>query len=74
MGFHKSWDRNNIENQLFNIYHTCADPHNDGFTGLFAKKDLIELKFLISDLLEKTPRFIGEEEIYGEYLIKKLKQ
>lgn len=74
MGFSKNWNKHEIERQLFSIHHACTNPYNDGYTGFLAKKDLLELKFLIEDLLENTPIFVGENEIYEHRLLKKLKQ
>lgn len=74
MGYRKGWDKADIEQQIYAIYQTCASPYNDGYTGFFAKRDLLELKFLIDDMLERTPKFVGEEEIYQERMLKKLKQ
>lgn len=39
-----------------------------------AKKDLVQLKWLIEDLLEDCPVFVGEEEWEQERLIELLKR
>lgn len=47
---------------------------NDGWTAMGCKKDLVELKWLIEDLLETCPTFIGEEVWEQERLIELLKR
>lgn len=73
MGYRKDWDLHAIRHQLWKMSHECSSPYNDGFTGFEIKKELLELKFLIDDLLEKTPTFDGEEEIYHQRMVDKLK-
>lgn len=57
---------------------TCAaeakSPFNDGWTAMSAKKDLVQLKWLIEDLLEDCPVFVGEEEWEQARLIELLKR
>jgi len=52
--------------------YECRHPKNDGFTQFEIKKNLIEIKFLLIDLLETCPTFSGEEEWLHERLINKL--
>lgn len=73
MGYRKDWDMNAIECQLWRMMHECSSPYNDGFTAFEVKKDLLKLKFLINDLLERTPKFAGEEELYHQRMVDKLK-
>ncbi len=37
------------------------------------KKEMLEIKFLLDDLLADCPKFAGEEDIHHERLVKKLK-
>jgi hypothetical protein len=50
----------------------CRYHGNDGYTQFAIKKDLMEIKFLLDDLLENCPTFVGEEEWLHERLINKL--
>lgn len=73
MGYRKDWDMNAITHQLWCMAHECSSPYNDGFIAFDIKKDLLKIKFLVDDLLEKTPTFAGEEEIHHQRLLDKLK-
>lgn len=52
----------------------ACSPYNDGWTAMACKKDLVELKWLIEDLLENCPTFIGEEEWDQNRLVELLKR
>ncbi len=73
MGYRKDWDMNVLKHSLWIMGHECASPRNDGFTAFEIKKQLLELKFLIDDLLEDCPTFVGEEDIHHQRMIDKLK-
>lgn len=73
MGYRKDWDMNAIRHSLWVMAHECSSPRNDGFTAFEIKKELLELKFLLDDLLDNAPTFAGEEEIYKQRFIDKLK-
>jgi hypothetical protein len=73
MGFRKDWNLSDIRHQLWRMGHECSSSYNDGFTAFEIKKELLELKFLIDDIVEKSPKFSGEEEIYQQRLVTKLK-
>ena len=73
MGFRKDWDTNAIRTWLWRMGHECSSPRNDGFTQFEIKKELLEIKFLVNDLLANCPTFAGEEDIHHERLVNKLK-
>ncbi len=73
MGYRKDWDMNVLRHSLWVMAHECSSPRNDGFTAFEIKKELLELKFLIDDLLDNTPKFAGEEDIHHQRMIDKLK-
>lgn len=73
MGFRKDWDTNAIKHWLWLMSHECSSPRNDGFTAFEIKKELLEIKFLVDDLVANTPKFVGEEDIYHDRLVEKLK-
>lgn len=52
----------------------ASSPFNDGWTSMSCKKNLVELKWLIEDLLETCPTFIGEEAWEQERLMELLKR
>lgn len=72
MGFKMSWSVSKIKGDLQMMSHECNYAGNDGFMQFEIKKDLMEIKFLLEDLLEKSPTFAGEEEWMHERLINKL--
>lgn len=72
MGFKMSWSVSKIKGDLQMMKHECCYPGNDGFTQFEIKKNLIEIKFLLEDLIEICPTFAGEEEWLHERLINKL--
>jgi len=73
MGFKKSWDEGDIVAQIRRMATECRNPYNDGFTTSAIKQDLVQIKFILDDLLESCPKFAGEEEWYHKRLVDKLK-
>lgn len=73
MGYRKDWDINAIKHSLWVMSAECSSSRNDGFTAFEVKKELLDLKFLIDDLLAECPTFVGEEEIHHQRLVDKLK-
>jgi hypothetical protein len=72
MGFKMSWSVSRIKGDLQMMSHECRYHGNDGYTQFAIKKDLMEIKFLLEDLIENCPTFVGEEEWLHERLINKL--
>jgi len=72
MGYKMSWSVSRIRGDLQTMTHECRNMRNDGYTQFEIKKDLMEIKFLLNDLLETCPTFVGEEEWLHERLINKL--
>lgn len=69
-----TWNITQIKGDLSMIAHECGWPGNDGYTAFELKKKLMDVKFLVEDLIEKCPTFVGEEEWLHERLIEKLKK
>ena len=67
-----SWSVSKIKGDLQSITYECRHPRHTGFYQFELKKDLMEIKFLLEDLLETCPTFVGEEEWLHERLINKL--
>jgi len=72
MGFKMSWSVSRIRGDIQMMGHECKYHGNDGYTQFAIKKDLMEIKFLLDDLLETCPTFVGEEEWLHQRLINKL--
>jgi hypothetical protein len=69
-----NWSISQIKGDLHMIAYECSWPGNDGYTAFELKKKLMEVKFLVEDLIEKCPTFVGEEEWLHERLMEKLKK
>lgn len=67
-----TWSVSVIKGDLQLMTFECRHPRNDGFTQFEIKKDLMEIKFLLEDLIETCPTFVGEEEWLHKRLINKL--
>lgn len=52
----------------------AQSAYNDGWIAMQCKKDLVQLKWLIEDLLEDCPTFVGEEVWEQERLVELLKR
>lgn len=75
MGFKKHWDVADIVRQLHSCAQESMSPYNDGWTAMFAKKDLYYIKCLLEDLYEQCPNFPAEEaEWEKERLVELLKK
>lgn len=73
MGFKKSWDEGDIVAQIRRMAAECRSPYNDGFVASSIKQDLVQIKFILDDLIESCPKFTGEDEWYHKRFVDKLK-
>jgi hypothetical protein len=48
------------------------NDRNDGFTQWEIKKQLYLIKWLVDDILDRSPRFIGEQDFLEEIEQKKI--
>lgn len=62
MGFNKSWDIPNIITQIHSLARECSSFRNDGFTSFECKKDLYQLKEIVSAALAEAPDFGSVEK------------
>jgi hypothetical protein len=69
-----NWSITQIKGDLQMIAHECSWPGNDGYSAFELKKKLMEVKFLVEDLIEGCPTFVGEEEWLHSRLMEKLKK
>lgn len=53
---------NKICIELEKMYRECSDMRNDGWTAFGYKQSLIRIKYHLESLLNKCPKFSGEEE------------
>lgn len=74
MGFKKSWNLQDIEQQILCLAREISSPYNDGWTASACKQDFYQLKCTIEDIYKTLPRFVGEEEWEKARLIQLLKK
>lgn len=53
-----------VRKELFKIYHEITDPMNDGFTQWEYKKSLIDVKYIIDNMLDCSSKFGALEDEY----------
>ena len=66
MGFRKPMDYNSVQHQIYIAGVELNSPRNDGFVQWEIKKDLYKLKFLLDQILERSPEFVDEQEFLAE--------
>jgi hypothetical protein len=66
MGFRKPMDYNSVSHQIYIAGVEINSPRNDGFVQWEIKQDLYKLKFLLDQILEHSPEFVGEQEFLAE--------
>lgn len=66
MGFQIRWNKDDIQQQILRMAREVNSAYNDGFTAWEIKKDLLEIKFLLDDTLEKSHTFADEKEFMEE--------
>lgn len=71
MGFKISWDTADIERQLMRMSGELNNPLNDGFSAWAIKKDLLEIEFLLHELISKSYTFGDTESNFINELEKK---
>lgn len=51
-----------VQRQIHKCYIEAISHYNDGFTAWMCKKELLELKAELDEMLENTPHFSDLEE------------
>ena len=72
MGFRKPMDYNSVQHQIYMSGVELNSSRNDGFVAFEIKKDLYKLKFLLDEILDQSPEFMGETEFLQEQNKKKM--
>jgi len=67
MGFKKNWNVIDIVSQINIMTLECRSPLNDGFTQWGIKQDLLRIKWILDDALNRCPTFAGEEEFIEKH-------
>jgi hypothetical protein len=62
MAFNSRTTKESIETYILSTYSKLMSNYQDGFTQWEMKKDLYELKFLLDNILNNSPKFSLEEE------------
>lgn len=61
MGFAKRWDVTDMVHQLHRAELEMHSPYNDGYTQWGCKQDLYQIKYILDEILSKSPSF-GDTE------------
>lgn len=56
------------------LAHDATSPYTDGWTGSVYKKQIVELKWFIEDLIESMPYYEGEDQWDHERTLQLLKR
>lgn len=72
MGFRKPMDYHSVSHQIYMSGVELHSPKNDGFVAFEVKKDLYKLKFLVDEILARSPEFAGEPEFLQEQAKQKM--
>lgn len=67
MGFKKPIDYNTLHHNLYMAGVELNSNRNDGYTQWSIKQDLYKLKWMVEEILEKSPHFEGEKEFIEEH-------
>lgn len=57
MGFQKRWDTADIISQLNRAQIELNSAYNDGYSQWGCKQDLYQIKFVLDEILKKSPNF-----------------
>lgn len=66
MGFIRPLDYTGVYHQIWMAGVEINDPRNDGFTQWGVKQDLWRLKYLLDNIIQQSPVFVGEDEFLKE--------
>lgn len=66
MGFMIKWDTAKIISDLRQCAAQVKSPYNDGYSAWHCKQDLLQVKYLLDELLKDLPKFSGEEQYITE--------
>lgn len=67
MGYRKSLDYNTVHHQIYMSGVEVCSSRNDGFTQWAIKQDLYRLKWLLEEIMKKSPTFADEAEFVRDY-------
>lgn len=67
MGFSKPLDYNSVHHQIYMAGAEVCSSRNDGYTQWQIKQELYRLKWLIEDIMQKSPKFVDETEFVREH-------
>lgn len=62
MGFRKPMDFQSVYHQIYLTGTEIMDSRNDGFTQFDLKCQLYDIKSLVDDIINRSPKFSGEDE------------
>lgn len=72
MGFKSPIDYNSVHHQIYMAGVEVNSSRNDGYTAWEIKKNIYRIKFLVDAILEKSGKFVDEDEWLQEQEAQKL--
>jgi hypothetical protein len=67
MGFRKPLDYNTVQHNIYMAGVELCSDRNDGYIQWEIKQDLYRLKWLIDEILAKSPTFMDEPQFVEEH-------
>jgi len=67
MVYHNILDYRGISHKIYVAGIELNSGKHDGYTSWDVKQDLYRLKWLLNEILEDSPTFLGEEEFLDEH-------
>jgi hypothetical protein len=60
------WSLDKILHELRKCNYTMNDPYHSGFETWGCKQDLYRVKFVLDEMMDKAPTYVGEKEWLNE--------
>ncbi len=67
MGFRRPMDYNSVSHQIYMSGVELHSHYNDGYNQWAIKQDLYKLKWLLDEIMTKSPTFADEEKFLKEH-------
>jgi len=71
---HDTIELERVRQVLRQLAHSARDTHETGFVTVQYKRQLVEMKWFLDDLLDTVGYFAGEEQWEQERLVQLLKR
>lgn len=62
----KNWDADRVISECQKMYFGANDPYVTGWNNWPCKQDLYRVKFVLDEMMDKAPTYVGEKEWLNE--------